>query len=97
VKIFLVSLVLGFGASFAMAANQYCQAGEATLQVIEQLRVLEKPYQVLYIHTRMVLRNDSCVRSKLVDQEIEALADLLLSDDYAQDTAEQIIGEFIAL
>ncbi len=80
-----------------MAAGQYCAAGEATLQLIEQLRVLDKPYQVLYVHTKIVLRKDSCVRSKLADEEIEALTDLLLSDDYAQDTAEQIIGEFIAL
>lgn len=96
-KVVLVSVFLCLMSSVSLAAGQYCKADEMAVQMIDQLRALSRHQQVRQAQVKEILQDDACVRSKLVDEEIDALVDLLFSEDYAQDTAEQIIGEFIAL
>ncbi|WII70844.1 hypothetical protein QJS83_10265 [Bdellovibrio sp. 22V] len=85
-------LLSGFEAS----AASYCKASKKTTRQIEQLRIVELPYQIVESKVVKALITDRCVRKRLSDEEILTLKDMLLSYDYSEDTAAQIIGEFLA-
>lgn len=96
-KVWIVSVLICFLSSVSVADGEYCAADEMAAQMIDQLRALSRHQAFRQAQVKEILQADACVRSKLMDEEIDALVELLFSDDYAQDTAEQIIGEFIAL
>lgn len=78
------------------AAEDYCDASEETVSQVQDLRFVELPYQVVEAEIIKLLISDECVKSRLEAEEIRTLTQMLLSFEYNQDTAGQIIGEFLA-
>ena len=95
-KSVFASIIFILASTSAFAANKDCTASKKTVAQIEQLRIIDLPYKVIEVKTVEALLTDKCVKSRLSNEEIYNLSQLLLSHEYSQDSADQIINEFLA-
>lgn len=95
-KILIASLVVLASIQATASPSNYCKASKKTTQKIESVRFVELPFQVVQNQIVSALISDKCVRARLSDEEILTLSEMLLSFEYNEDTAKQIIGEFLA-
>ena len=97
ISAFLISFfVLNTAFTSAFAANNYCTASKKTVSQIEQLRIIELPYKIIEVQTVEALMADNCVKSRLSNEDIYTLSQMLLSFETLQFSADRIISEFLA-
>ncbi len=92
---FLIALICMI-VTFQASASTYCRAKATTVKKIEQLRMVDLPYKVVQAQVFQSLGSDKCVKSRLSSDEIKVLTQMLLNPENTQDSAGQIIGEFLA-
>nr|WP_295902840.1 hypothetical protein [uncultured Bdellovibrio sp.] len=95
-KSFIVFTMLLTSFQIQAAPAKYCKARKKTAQKIEQMRIVDLPFKAVQNEVVKALISDKCVRSRLDDEEILTLSEMLLSPEYTEDSANQIIGEFLA-
>lgn len=95
-KLFLVLTALSLPLAAQAAPSRYCNATQRTTTRIDQVRIVDLPYPMVQREIINALVTDRCVRSRLSNPEIYTLTQMLLDYNNSQDTAGQIIGEFMA-
>ncbi|WP_374073244.1 hypothetical protein [Bdellovibrio bacteriovorus] len=95
-KMLITSLVVLASLQATAAPSKYCKASKKTTQKIESVRFVELPFQIVQNQIVSALISDKCIRARLSDEEVLTLSGMLLSYEYNEDTAKQIIGEFLA-
>ncbi|MFS4460219.1 hypothetical protein [Bdellovibrio sp. HCB2-146] len=95
-KKLILSLTLVLASVQVSAASKYCNASKKTTAKIDQLRIVELPFQIVQSEVVKALLVDKCVSKRLSTEEVATLAEMLLNYEYSEDTAAQIIGEFLA-
>lgn len=95
-KSVFASVIFVLASTSAFAANKYCTVSKKTVSQIEQLRIIDLPYKTIEVKTVEALVTDKCVKSRLSNEEIYTLSQILLSHEHSQDPADQIINEFLA-
>lgn len=91
---FLIVIALASLSTFTSAA-EFCKASKKTVTKISELRKVELPYKVVETQIVQALVADKCVRSKLQNEEIYSLTQLLLDFSNKDEASSAIIVEFI--